>query len=65
MSALSRGNYPRSKSKAFLIAVTWGDVVFFYGEYDKNASLFELGQAVSGAVYINMMQGTIKILIIE
>ena len=43
----------------------WGDVVFFYGEYDKNASLFELGQAVSGAKYINMMQGTIKILIIE
>ena len=25
MSALSRGNYPRSKSKAFLIAVTWGN----------------------------------------
>ena len=43
----------------------WGDVVFFYGEYDKNASLFELGQAVSGAKYINMMQGTIEILIIE
>lgn len=43
----------------------WGDVVFFYGEYDKNASLYELGQAVSGAEYINMMQGAIKISIIE
>lgn len=43
----------------------WGDVVFFYGKYDENASLYELGQAVSGAEYINMMQGTIEISIIE
>lgn len=39
----------------------WGDVVFFYGDYNENPSLFELGQAVSGEELISEMSGTINI----
>lgn len=39
----------------------WGDVVMFYDDYSVNASLFELGQAVSGVEQIGEMSGTIVI----
>ncbi len=39
----------------------WGDVVFFYGDYSENPSLFELGQVVSGGEHISEMSGTITI----
>ena len=43
----------------------WGDVVFFYGEYNENPGLFELGQVVSGKELIAQMSGTITIEIAE
>ena len=43
----------------------WGDVVFFYGEYNENPGLFELGQVVSGEELIAQMSGTITIEIAE
>ena len=39
----------------------WGDVVMYYDDYNENPSLFELGQAVSGAEQIGEMTGTIII----
>ena len=43
----------------------WGDVVFFYGKYNENLGLFELGQVVSGEELIAQMSGTITIEIAE
>ena len=43
----------------------WGDVVFFYGEYQGNPSLFELGQVISGSELISEMSGTITIEAVE
>lgn len=43
----------------------WGDVVFFYGGYNENPGLFELGQIVSGEELISQMSGTITIEIAE
>ena len=39
----------------------WGDVVMFYGDYNENSSLFELGQIVSGEELVAQMSGTITI----
>lgn len=39
----------------------WGDVVMFYGDYNENPSLFELGQIVSGQDLVPRMSGTITI----
>ena len=39
----------------------WGDVVFFYGDYNESSSLFELGQVVSGGELVSGMSGTITI----
>lgn len=39
----------------------WGDVVFFYGDYNENPALFELGQVVSGGELVSEMSGTILI----
>ena len=36
-------------------------MVFFYGDYNENPGLFELGQVVSGAELIAQMSGTITI----
>ena len=33
----------------------------FYGDYSENASLYELGQAVSGAELVGQMMGTVII----
>ena len=43
----------------------WGDVVFFYGNYSENPSLFELGQVVSGEEVISQMSGTITLEAVE
>lgn len=39
----------------------WGDVVMFYGDFDKNSGLYELGRAVSGADQIGALSGTVEI----
>ena len=39
----------------------WGDVVMFYGDYNENPSLFELGQIVSGEELVARMSCTITI----
>ena len=39
----------------------WGDVVFFYGDYNQHPSLYELGQVVSGGELVSQMSGTITI----
>lgn len=39
----------------------WGDVVLFYGAYEPNDSLYEVGQATSGADGIEALAGTITI----
>ena len=39
----------------------WGDVVMFYDAYDANGSLYQLGQAVSGAEEISGLSGSITI----
>ena len=43
----------------------WGDVVFFYGDYNESSSLFELGQVVSGGELVSGMSGTITIKAVE
>ena len=42
-----------------------GDVVMFYGDYNENPSLYELGYAVSGAEQISGMSGTVTIEAVE
>lgn len=39
----------------------WGDVVMFYGDYQVNNSLYELGNAVSGTENIGNLSGTLEI----
>ena len=39
----------------------WGDLVFFYGGFSGNASLFSLGIAESGSEFIEGMRGTATI----
>ena len=43
----------------------WGDVVLFYDSVSANSSLFELGEAVSGAEDISQMTGTITVETVE
>lgn len=43
----------------------WGDVVFFYGDYNESPSLYELGQVVSGGELVSKMSGTITIEAVE
>ena len=43
----------------------WGDVVLFYDSFSANSSLFELGEAVSGAEDISQMIGTITVETVE
>ena len=43
----------------------WGDVVFFYGDYNENPSLFELGQVLSGQELVQEMSGTVTIEAVE
>ena len=43
----------------------WGDVVLFYDSFSANGSLYELGEAVSGAENIGQMSGTIIVETVE
>ena len=43
----------------------WGDVVLFYDSFSANGSLYELGEAVSGAEDISQMTGTITVETVE
>lgn len=43
----------------------WGDVVLFYDSFSANGSLYELGEAVSGAENIGQMSGTITVETVE
>ena len=40
-------------------------MVFFYGDYNENPSLFELGQVVSGGELVSEMSGMITIEVLE
>ena len=64
---LDTNNSPLAQSGAGTLAdyEPWGDIVFFYGDYNENPSLFELGQAVSGGDLVSGMSGTITIDIID
>ena len=61
--ALDTSDSPLAQAGAGTLAYyePWGDVVFFYGDYNENPSLFELGQAVSGGELVSGMSGTITI----
>lgn len=65
--ALDTSNSPLAQAGAGTLAYfePWGDVVFFYGDYNENPSLFELGQVVSGEEQIREMEGTITIEAVE
>lgn len=54
---------PLAQSGAGTLAyyAPWGDVVMFYGDYNENSSLYELGQVVSGGELVEQMSGTITI----
>lgn len=60
---LDTADSPLAASGAGTLAyyAPWGDVVMFYGDYSENASLYELGQAVSGAELVGQMMGTVII----
>ncbi len=59
---LDTGDSPLAQAGAGTLADDEaGDVVFFYGNYNENPSLFELGQAVSGGELVSGMSGTITI----
>ena len=65
--ALDTSNSPLAQAGAGTLAYyePWGDVVFFYGDYNENSSLFELGQALSGGELVRGMSGTITIEAVE
>ncbi len=60
---LDTSNSPLAQAGAGTLAYyePWGDVVFFYGDYSENPSLFELGQVISGGEQIREMSGTVTI----
>lgn len=64
---LDTGNSPLAQAGTGTLAYyePWGDVVFFYGDYNENSSLFELGQVVSGGEAVSEMSGTITIEVLE
>ena len=64
---LDTGDSPLAQAGAGTLAYyePWGDVVFFYGDYNENPGLFELGQVVSGGELISEMSGTITIEAVE
>ena len=64
---MDTSNSPLAQAGAGTLAYfePWGDVVFFYGDYNENPSLFELGQVVSGEEQIREMEGRITIEAVE
>lgn len=65
--ALDTDNTPLAQAGAGTLAyyAPWGDVVMFYGDYNENASLYELGQVVSGGDLVSEMSGTLMIDFVE
>ena len=65
--ALDTSSSPLAQASAGTLAYyePWSDVVFFYGDYNENPSLFELGQVVSGGELVREMSGTITIAVVE
>lgn len=61
--ALDTADTPTAQGGAGTLAyyAPWGDVVLFYGGYNQNPSLYELGQAVSGGELVGGMTGTVTI----
>lgn len=43
----------------------WGDVVLFYGSFNPNGSLYELGKATSGSEFISEISGQMEISAVE
>lgn len=43
----------------------WGDVVIFYGEYQPNDALYELGKVSSGSEYMKEISGKMTVSVIE
>lgn len=64
---LDTANTPLAEGGAGTLAyyAPWGDVVLFYDSFSANGSLFELGEAVSGAENIGQMSGTITVETVE
>ena len=64
---LDTGDTPLAQAGAGTLAyyAPWGNVVMFYGDYNENPSLFELGQMISGGDLVSGMTGTITIDVIE
>lgn len=64
---LDTSDSPLAKAGAGTLAyyAPWGDVVMFYGDYNENPSLYELGQIVSGAELVSGMSGTISITVTD
>ena len=62
-AALDTSAAPLAQAGAGTLAYyePWGDVVFFYGDYNENPGLFELGQVVSGGERIGEMSGTVTL----
>ena len=59
----STTNAPLAEGGAGILAyyVPWGDVVLFYGDFNSNDSLYELGRILSGGEWIREISGTITI----
>ena len=64
---LDTGDTPLAQAGAGTLAyyAPWGNVVMFYGDYNENPSLFELGQMISGGELVSGMTGTITIDVVE
>lgn len=64
---LDTSNSPLAQAGAGTLAYyePWRDVVFFYGDYNENPSLFELGQVLSGGELVSEMSGIITIEAVE
>lgn len=64
---LDTTNTPLAEGGAGTLAyyAPWGDVVLFYDSFSANGSLYELGEAVSGAEGISQMTGTITVEVVE
>lgn len=60
---LDTGDSPLAQAGAGTLAyyAPWGDVVMFYGDYNENPSLYELGQVISGGELVSQMSGTITV----
>lgn len=60
---LDTTNAPLAEGGAGILAyyAPWGDVVLFYGDFNSNDSLYELGRILSGGEWIREISGTITI----